>query len=444
MLLKNTLKFMTHEVIVLTVIFINAVIMVSLETNPTLPKTIGTWILWVDFACVLYFALELVVKWSDLGTRGYFTDNWNKLDFLIVILSLPVLIEPFLSDGIGWLGDVAILRLARFLRLWRIIRYVYTSDTYKCLRVPVIILIVLTGTTMLIDGSKDLISDSYALIKQVLNVMLVLSLTFLIVRMLRVLFSTFFHRKLTKSPYNFDSSLVDFIALITIVLTSVNGIMIAISTSGHDPFALLAGLGIGGMAIAFAAQDAVANIIAGIMLLVQKPFRTGDWISISGKTGAVHHIGLRCTVLEEFGGEHLTFPNKVFMDNPVRNIDKRGFYLLSGSIRLHHQTKHFEINDVIDMVKKICAEHPELYDDCGVRFEGFGEACFPISFWMCVKEWSENEKLIYRDRWEKIRVVEQDFYIKLVEGVNEKEIMCAMPIREMLSEQQVTSMREKD
>ena len=63
---------------------------------------------------------------------------------------------------------------------------------------------------------------------------------------------------------------------------------------------------------------------------------------------------------------------------------------------------------------------------------------------MCVKEWSENEKLIYRDRWEKIRVVEQDFYIKLVEGVNEKEIMCAMPIREMLSEQQVTSMREKD
>ena len=221
---------MTHEVIVLTVIFINAVIMVSLETNPTLPKTIGTWILWVDFACVLYFALELVVKWSDLGTRGYFTDNWNKLDFLIVILSLPVLIEPFLSDGIGWLGDVAILRLARFLRLWRIIRYVYTSDTYKCLRVPVIILIVLTGTTMLIDGSKDLISDSYALIKQILNVLLVLSLTFLIVRMLRVLFSTFFHRKLTKSPYNFDSSLVDFIALITIVLTSVNGIMIAIST----------------------------------------------------------------------------------------------------------------------------------------------------------------------------------------------------------------------
>lgn len=112
------------------------------------------------------------------------------------------------------------------------------------------------------------------------------------------------------------------------------------------------------MAIAFAAQDAVANIIAGIMLLVQKPFRTGDWISISGKTGAVHHIGLRCTVLEEFGGEHLTFPNKVFMDNPVRNIDKRGFYLLSGSIRLHHQTKHFEINDVIDMVKRSVLNTP--------------------------------------------------------------------------------------
>lgn len=444
MIIKSALKFMTHEAIVLSVIFINAVVMVALETTPTLPKTIGYWILWVDFVCVLYFAVELGVKWTDLGTKGYFSDNWNKLDFLIVILSIPVLIEPFLSGGIGWLGDMAILRLARFLRLWRILRYVYTSETYKCLRIPVILLIVLTAFTMLIDSSKDLISDIYPQIKLTLNVLLVLSLTFLLVRMLRVLFSTFFHRKLTQNPYNFDSSLVDFICLIAVVLTSLNGIMIAISTAGHDPFALLAGLGIGGMAIAFAAQDAVANIIAGIMLLVQKPFRTGDWICINGNTGAVHHIGLRCTVLEEFGGEHLTFPNKIFMDSPVRNIDKRGFYLLSGSIRLHHKTKHNEITEVIDMMKKICTEHPELYNDCGVRFEGFGEACFPVSFWMCVKEWSQSEQIIYRDRWEKIRVVEQDFYIKLVKGVNEKGIKCAMPIREMMEENKTSQLTEKD
>jgi len=432
-------KIITNEVVVLTVILINASIMVALDTKPELSKTAGSWILWVDFACVVYFVFELIVKMGDLGPKKYFVDNWNRLDFTIVLLSLPVLIEPFLSGGIGWLEDVAILRIARFLRLWKIIRYVYNSDTYKCLRIPVLILIGLSGAMFVADSLKGVFDESYTNVKLVLDVLLILSLTLLISRVIKVLFATFVNRKLTTDPYNFDISLVDFLSLTVSLLIGVNGLMLALTVAGHDPFTILAGLGIGGMAVAFAAQDAVANIIAGIMLLVQKPFRTGDWIHIVGKTGAVHHIGLRCTIIEEFGGEHLVFPNKIFMDSPVRNIDERGFYLLTGSIKLHHKTRYDDINYFIDSLKEICANHPELHDECGVRFEGFGEACYPVSFWLCVKEWNPEQAMVYRDRWEKIRVVEQDFYIQAVKIIENKGLRVAMPLREMTSEQDISS-----
>ncbi|AUI88728.1 mechanosensitive ion channel protein MscS [Vibrio azureus] len=435
MFMVKAAKLITNEVIVLTVILINASVMVALDTQPSLDKTIGSWILWVDFACVLYFAFELFVKLSDLGVKKYFSDNWNRLDCAIVVLSLPVLIEPFLSGGIGWLEDVAILRLARFLRLWRILRYVYTSDTYKCLRVPVLLLIGLSGSLLLAESCKDMLGDNFANIKLTFDVLLILSLTFLIARIIKVFFATFVRRKLTAEPYFFDISLVDFMSLAASLFIGLNGLMLAIQTAGHDPFTILAGLGIGGMAIAFAAQDAVANIIAGIMLLVQKPFRTGDWINIAGKSGAVHHIGLRCTTLEEFGGEHLIFPNKVFMDSPVRNIDKRGFYLLTGDIKLHHETQPEDISYLIDKIKEICANHPELHNECGVRFEGFGEACYPVSFWLCVKEWNKDQAIVYRDHWEKIRVVEQDFYIHAAKAMELKQLRVAMPIREMTSGQ---------
>ena len=82
--IKSYAQFITQEAVVLSVIVVNVIVMVALDTQPDLNATVGSWILWVDYACVVYFVFEITVKMLNLGVKSYFSDHWNKLDFCIL------------------------------------------------------------------------------------------------------------------------------------------------------------------------------------------------------------------------------------------------------------------------------------------------------------------------------------------------------------------------
>ena len=104
-----------------------------------------------------------------------------------------------------------------------------------------------------------------------------------------------------------------YVVIITAMLTIASQLGIKITS-------LLAGLGVIGLAISFAAQDTVANVISGITLLIDRPFKKGDWICLGDLHASVTEVKLRTTVLTSFDNETIVVPNKALSQERIRNF----------------------------------------------------------------------------------------------------------------------------
>jgi len=269
------LRTLLSEPVVFGVILLNAGVLVMLDVWPTAPNEIGSWILWVDYLCIAYFALEVTTKVANLGFGTYWRDNWNKIDFLVVCISLPILARPFFPESVGPLEGFAALRLLRFLRMWRLLRYVQTLKTLAPLKWPTYVIL---AAILLMIGLESLelpeaVQTTAVAIGRFVEVV---ALTWLFIGLYDILHSKKIVPMLQARKPAPDDSLLDLMASVMRVLLAVLGLSMALQAVGQNPLALVAGLGIGGMAVAFAAQDAVSNVIAGVLILLQRPFKVGE------------------------------------------------------------------------------------------------------------------------------------------------------------------------
>lgn len=102
------------------------------------------------------------------------------------------------------------------------------------------------------------------------------------------------------------------------------GVVMAADQLGFNVAAALAGLGVAGIALGFAAQDSVANVIAGILIFWDKPFSVGDWIKTEGEYGRVSEITLRSTRIRTARNTFVVLPNKRIIDVTLENFSKHG------------------------------------------------------------------------------------------------------------------------
>lgn len=101
-------------------------------------------------------------------------------------------------------------------------------------------------------------------------------------------------------------------------------IVMALDQFGVNVAAAVAGLGIAGVAIGFAAQDSVANVISGFLIFLDKPFQSGDWVDVAGQSGTVVEITLRSTRIRTPSNTFVVIPNKMIIDEVLVNYSKNG------------------------------------------------------------------------------------------------------------------------
>jgi small-conductance mechanosensitive channel len=117
------------------------------------------------------------------------------------------------------------------------------------------------------------------------------------------------------------SSLVDSIYRLTII---VFALVMAAGQLGINIAAALAGIGVVGVAIGFAAQDSIANVISGFTIFIDKPFEVGDWVNVAGQDGEVSGITLRSTRIRTANNTYVVIPNKTIIDEVLVNHSKHG------------------------------------------------------------------------------------------------------------------------
>ena len=155
--------------------------------------------------------------------------------------------------------------------------------------------------------------------------------------------------------------------------------IIILSNMGYDIVSLLAGLGIGGLAIALAAQDAVKNLIAGFILLMDKPFKINDWIEVNDVTGGVFDIGLRSTKLTSEKNTTLIIPNSMILDSVVKNYTTNNITRQIQRVGISPFTPIDQLKKAVETIRDTVASVDGTdREDISVRFVNFGESSLDL------------------------------------------------------------------
>ena len=126
---------------------------------------------------------------------------------------------------------------------------------------------------------------------------------------------------------------------------------------------LLTGLGIGGIAIAMAAKDTIANVFGSLTVIVDRPFQIGDWVKINNEEGTVEYLGFRSTRIRTFYNSLVTIPNSVLLTSNIDNMGARTFRRLNIKVGITYQTSADKIEAFCEGIREIIRQHPNTRKD---------------------------------------------------------------------------------
>ena len=230
--------------------------------------------------------------------------------------------------------------------------------------------------------------------------LLVIDVTAVLSRIVDALISEVIMPITEKSDSSFDNQLIPVIQKGVRSIIWILGIIIGLDNIGFDITAMIAGLGIGGLALALAAQDSVKNIFAGIMIFLDKPFRIKDRIQVDGFDGIVEEVGLRSTRLRTLEGRIVTIPNSRFTDNSVTNVTSQPTLKVKLNLGLTYDTDENQMQKAIDILEDIVKDQEAITDDYAAGFNGFGDFSLNILFIYYVKpdsHWLDTQTLVNKE-----------------------------------------------
>lgn len=123
---------------------------------------------------------------------------------------------------------------------------------------------------------------------------------------------------------------------------------------------LLAGLGIGGLGFAFAAQNSIENFFGSLTVLLDKPFQVGDWVVVGDVEGTVHSVGMRSTRVRTFYDSLVTLPNSMLVNTQVNNYGQRSFRRWSTRVGLLYETTPEQVEAFCEGARELVRQQPYM------------------------------------------------------------------------------------
>ena len=183
---------------------------------------------------------------------------------------------------------------------------------------------------------------------------------------------------------------------------------------------IIAGLGLFGVAVALGAQDLFKNLISGILVLVEKRFRMGDWIRVDGIIeGVVERIGFRSTVIRKFDKSLAIIPNFQFAENAVINVSQTTNWLISWIITLQYDTTVDQLKTIRNQIEEHINKSDDFDQSIGVavRVDKFADS----SIDMYVRCFSKT------DSWNEWLKVKENLALSIKQIVEDNKASFAFP-----------------
>ncbi len=258
---------------------------------------------------------------------------------------------------------------------------------FKMLQAPVLLGVMLlaiwiaSNRLILSIKVEQFFSNSY-------QFLIVLNITWFIVRFVNALIEEYFVPKAEDNSTKYlDNTLIPIIRRGILGIIWAIGIMMALRNVGVDVGALIAGLGIGGLAFALAAQDTIKNIFGGITIFTDRPFRIGERVKVDGFDGIIEDIGIRSTRLRTLEKRLVTIPNYKIVEASIENISNEPMRRVMMKIGLTYNTAPEKMEEALTILKNMPKINKQVDNkDLIATFSGFGPYSLDITYIYWIKK----------------------------------------------------------
>jgi len=294
-----------------------------------------------------------ILKFNFLGN-----ELWQYgLFLLIVFLSLTIskLFEYFLTEKVKKLAEKTKTRLDDIL--------------IRTMTGPLKLIIIVLG----IKWGSSIFQFSENIRRGVNNlfeILIAVAMTFCLVKIVDA-FTAYLKPKVSQTESRLDDQLLPILGKTVKIFIIIVAAILILQNLGYNVASLLAGLGIGGLALALAAQETLSNLFGSVALFADKPFRVGDRVIVEGYDGPVESIGMRSTRIRTLDGTLVTIPNSKMANATIDNIARRPTIKNLYTLGVTYDTGYEKLKKALEIVRDVYKNHPST-ENYWVYFKEFG------------------------------------------------------------------------
>jgi MscS family membrane protein len=195
--------------------------------------------------------------------------------------------------------------------------------------------------------------------------------------------------------------------------------LVTLNYFGFDPTAALAGLGIGGIAVALAAQKTLENVIGGLSIILDQAVRVGDFVKLGDMAGTVDSVGLRSTRIRTMDRTILTVPNSLVANANIETLSVRDKFWFHHMLSLRLETSSVLMRATVDAIRGYLIRHPLVDGSESVRVRFLRLSPFSLDVEVFAY-------LLVRD-WEQFLETQQELLLGILECVEDAGALIALP-----------------
>ncbi|MGO4887979.1 mechanosensitive ion channel family protein [Anaerobacillus sp. MEB173] len=238
--------------------------------------------------------------------------------------------------------------------------------------------------------------------------------------------SVVFEKITKKFEIDINKILIPFLSKAFQFLLFVLMFLIIAQEWNYDISGFIAGLGLGGLAVALAAQDSLKNLFSGLLIIIEKPMDLGDWIATPSVEGTVEDINFRSTKIRTFAQALVTVPNAQIASEPITNWSKMGKRRITFHLGLKMNTPKDKIEKTLKDIRELLKYHDGVHQETVfVNFDGFNDSDFGIFFYFFTNTTVWGEWLH----------VKEDINLKIIGILEKNEVSLAYPSQSIYVEE---------
>ena len=339
---------------------------------------------------------------------------WNTVGEWLIALGI-ILASILLGRVLFWLMSNVVKKLAAKTKTN------LDDIIIDMIEEPVAFAVAILGIWYGLD-SLNLPDVGHVWINRIYYLLIIFNIAWLVNRVLDALIEEYLVPIVEKSESDLDDQLLPILKKGLHVAVWTMAVIVGLNNAGYDVGALIAGLGIGGLAFALAAQDTVANFFGGVTIFVDKPFTVHDWIIINGHEGIVEEVGVRSTRIRTFPGRLITIPNKVFAESSIENVTAEPSRRVILTLGLTYDTDHGRIKEALALLAGVHSTFSSQLEEKHLElFDSFGDFSLNVKF------------IYYIKKGEDVFNLNSQINVEILERFNEAGLDFAFPTQTILA-----------